>query len=51
VRAAREQQQLSLRELEACTGIASAHLSQIETGAIARPLPGLILKLAAGVGP
>ena len=39
-----------MRELEACTGIASAHLSQIETGVIARPLPGLILKLAAGLG-
>jgi transcriptional regulator with XRE-family HTH domain len=50
VRAAWEEQRLSLRELGARTGIADAHLSQIETGVIARSLPGLILKLAAGLG-
>jgi transcriptional regulator with XRE-family HTH domain len=50
VRAAREEQRLSLRELAARTGIPNPHLSQIETGVIAKPLPGLILKLAAGLG-
>lgn len=37
LRRARTDQGLSLRAVEARTGIKSGHLSQIETGAIARP--------------
>lgn len=37
---------LSLREVERRTGIHNAHLSQIETGAIERPDPGLLWELA-----
>lgn len=37
----------SLREVEEKTGIHNAHLSQIESGAIARPAPNLLFTLAA----
>jgi len=38
---------LSLREVERRTGIRSGHLSQIETGAIARPEMAILWDLAA----
>jgi transcriptional regulator with XRE-family HTH domain len=37
----------SLRDVEEKTGIHNAHLSQIESGAIARPAPNLLFTLAA----
>jgi transcriptional regulator with XRE-family HTH domain len=37
---------LSLRDVEEETGIKNAHLSQIETGAIARPAPNLLYELS-----
>lgn len=43
---ARAQAGLSLREIEALTGIRNAHLSQIETGRIERPEPSLLFDLA-----
>lgn len=43
----RTKRQWSLREVEEKTGIHNAHLSQIESGAIARPAPNLLFTLAA----
>jgi transcriptional regulator with XRE-family HTH domain len=37
---------MSLRDVERRTGIGNAHLSQLETGTIARPEPALIWELA-----
>jgi transcriptional regulator with XRE-family HTH domain len=37
----------SLRDVEQKTGIHNAHLSQIESGSIARPAPNLLFTLAA----
>jgi len=36
----------TLREAESRTGIRNAHLSQIETGVISRPDPGILWKLS-----
>jgi HTH-type transcriptional regulator, competence development regulator len=47
LREARERHGLSLREVERRTGIRNAHLSQLETGAIARPEMALLWDLAA----
>jgi transcriptional regulator with XRE-family HTH domain len=46
LRDARRSRGLSLREVERRTGIGNAHLSQLETGTIARPEPALIWELA-----
>lgn len=50
VAAARAQRGLSLREAEKVTGIANAHLSQIETGAIGRPGIVVLARMAVGYG-
>lgn len=47
---AREAAHLSLREVERRTGIRNAHLSQIETGTIARPEMAMLWDLAALYG-
>jgi HTH-type transcriptional regulator, competence development regulator len=47
IRAARESAGLSLREVERRTGIRNAHLSQLETGAIAKPEMALLWELAS----
>jgi transcriptional regulator with XRE-family HTH domain len=44
---ARARSGLSLRDVERRTGIRSGHLSQIETGAIAKPEMALLWELAA----
>jgi transcriptional regulator with XRE-family HTH domain len=41
---------LSLRDVERRTGVRSGHLSQIETGVIARPEPAILWSLAATYG-
>ena len=46
LREARRERGLSLRDVERRTGIGNAHLSQLETGTIARPEPALIWDLA-----
>jgi transcriptional regulator with XRE-family HTH domain len=46
LREARQSRGMSLREVERRTGIGNAHLSQLETGTIARPEPALIWELA-----
>jgi transcriptional regulator with XRE-family HTH domain len=46
LRDARQGLGLSLREVERRTGIANAHLSQVETGTIARPEPALLWDLS-----
>ena len=43
---ARASKEVSLREVEAATGINNAHLSQIESGEIERPAVGILWKLA-----
>ncbi len=48
--AARQERGWSLRRVEADTGIRNAHLSQIETGAIERPEPGILWTLAEAYG-
>lgn len=40
----------SLREAERRTGIHNAHISQIETGAIAQPAPNILWQLAEAYG-
>jgi HTH-type transcriptional regulator, competence development regulator len=47
LRAARQRHGLSLRDVERRTGIRNAHLSQLETGGIARPEMALLWDLAA----
>jgi len=47
---ARRERGLSLRDVERAAGIRSAHLSQIETGRIARPEMALLWELAALYG-
>lgn len=47
---ARRRLGLSLREVERRTGIRNAHLSQIETGTIARPEMALLWELAVAYG-
>jgi transcriptional regulator with XRE-family HTH domain len=46
LRDARGRRGMSLRDVERSTGIANAHLSQLETGTIARPEPALLWDLA-----
>jgi transcriptional regulator with XRE-family HTH domain len=46
LRAARASAALSLRDVERRTGIRSAHLSQLETGTIAKPEMALLWELA-----
>jgi transcriptional regulator with XRE-family HTH domain len=46
LRDARRRHGMSLRDVERRTGIRNAHLSQLETGVIARPEPALIWELA-----
>lgn len=48
--AARRDLGLSLREVERRTGIRNAHLSQIETGTIARPEMALLWELSIAYG-
>jgi transcriptional regulator with XRE-family HTH domain len=43
---ARQHQRLSLRQVEQRTGVSNAHLSQIERGAIRRPDPAILMKVA-----
>ena len=50
LRAARAAAELSLRDVERRTGVRSAHLSQIETGTIARPEMAILWELAAAYG-
>ena len=47
---ARKQRGWTLREAERRTGVANAHLSQIETGAILRPSLDTMVPLAAVYG-
>lgn len=46
LRRARRARGMSLRDVERRTAIRNAHLSQIETGRIARPEPALLWELA-----
>lgn len=46
IKAAREQMQLTLRRVEAETGISNAYLSQLESSKIRRPSPAVLHKLA-----
>lgn len=46
LRTHRERRKLSLRDVEAETGIANAHLAQIESGTIKRPAPALLWTLS-----
>jgi len=46
LKAARTKKNWSLREAEKQTGIHNAHLSQIESGTIARPEPNILFTLA-----
>jgi HTH-type transcriptional regulator, competence development regulator len=46
LREARQRLGMSLREVERRTGIANAHLSQVETGTIVRPEPALLWDLS-----
>jgi transcriptional regulator with XRE-family HTH domain len=50
LREARARSQLSLRDVEERTGIRSGHLSQIETGGIAKPEMALLWDVAALYG-
>lgn len=52
LRTARELRNLSLREVEAATGISNAYLSQLEHNKIKKPSPHFLHKLAAlyGIG-
>jgi HTH-type transcriptional regulator, competence development regulator len=50
LREARDALGLSLREVERRTGIRNAHLSQIETGTIARPEMALLWDLSVTYG-
>src|SRR3954452_3802819 len=50
LRNAREQQGLSLRDVERRTGIRNAHLSQIENGAITKPEMAMLWELASLYG-
>ena len=50
LRRAREAAELSLRDVERRTGIKSGHLSQLETGTIARPEMAILWDLAAVYG-
>lgn len=50
LREARDRLGLSLREVERRTGIRNAHLSQIETGTIARPEMALLWDLSVAYG-
>lgn len=50
LRAARRARGMSLRDVERETGIHNAHLSQLETGRIARPELALLWELAALYG-
>lgn len=50
LKAARARNRLSLREVERRTGVRSGHLSQIETGTIARPEMAILWDLAALYG-
>lgn len=50
LRDARDALGLSLREVERRTGIRNAHLSQIETGTIARPEMALLWDLSVAYG-
>lgn len=43
---ARKHRGLTLRQVEQRTGVSNAHLSQIERGAIRRPDPSILMKLA-----
>jgi transcriptional regulator with XRE-family HTH domain len=47
---ARSERELSLRDVERRTGIKSGHLSQIETGTIARPEMAILWDLAGLYG-
>lgn len=47
LKGAREKRDLSLRQVEAATGIRNAHLSQVENGTIARPEMAMLWELAA----
>lgn len=47
LRTARELRNLSLREVEAATGISNAYLSQLEHNKIKKPSPHFLHKLAA----
>lgn len=46
LRAARERRGMTLRDVERRTGISNAHVSQLETGTIARPELALLWELA-----
>jgi transcriptional regulator with XRE-family HTH domain len=52
LKTARELHNLSLREVEAATGISNAYLSQLENNKIKKPSPHFLHKLAAlyGIG-
>lgn len=45
LRAAREEKQLSLRDVERDAGVSNAYLSQLESGRIKKPSPNILHKL------
>lgn len=50
LRQLREKRGLSLRQIEAGTGVSNAYLSQIESGKVGPPSPKIIEKLASALG-
>jgi transcriptional regulator with XRE-family HTH domain len=50
LREARQRRGMSLREVERRIGVRNAHLSQLETGTIAKPEPALVWELSALYG-
>ena len=48
--AARKRLGWTLRDAERASGVSNAHISQIETGAIAQPGPAVVAKLARAYG-
>jgi HTH-type transcriptional regulator, competence development regulator len=50
LRETRKKRGWTLREVEEKTGIHNAHLSQIESGAIAKPAPNILFTLASAYG-
>ena len=49
IQRARNDKQMSLRELEAVVGVSNAHLSQLETGKIAKPSMALLYAVASAL--
>ena len=50
VRSLRERAGLSLRQVEASSGVSNAYLSQIESGKVGAPSPKILERLAGALG-